>query len=76
MQIKDCNSCLEEVCDSHVRGFLCTNFHYYKCDQWENTYPGIIGKNAKLDFSLFLRDCYRRGINLFWEERIRSTLQL
>ena len=55
MQIKGCNSCLEEICDFHPRGHLCSNRHYDKCDQWENTYPGMIGKNPKRDFSLFLR---------------------
>ena len=68
VQIKGCNSCLEEVCDSHPRGHLCSNCHYDKCDQWENTYPAMIGKNPKRDFSLFLRDWYRRGFKLFWEE--------
>ena len=68
VQIKDCNSCLEEICDSHNRGFLCSNCHYDKCDQWENTYPGMIAKNPKREFSLFLRDWYRRGFKLFWEE--------
>jgi hypothetical protein len=33
-----------------------------------NTYPGMIGKNPKRDFSLFPRDWYRRGFKLFWEE--------
>ena len=68
IKIKDCNSCLEEVCDSHVRGFLCSNCHYDKCNQWENTYPGMIRKNSKRSFSLFLRDWYRRGFKLYWEE--------
>ena len=68
VQIKDCNTCLEETCDSHPNGYLCSNCHFDKCDQWENTYPGMIGKNPKRDFSLFLRDWYRRGFKLYWEE--------
>ena len=68
VQIKGCNSCLEEVCDSHPRGHLCSNCHYDKCKQWESTYPGMIGKNPNRDFSLLLRDWYRRGFRLFWEE--------
>ena len=46
VQIKDCNSCLEDVCNSHTKGFLCPNGH--KCDQWENTYPGMIVKNLNV----------------------------
>jgi hypothetical protein len=68
VQIKGCNSCLEEICDSHPSGHLCSNCHYDKCSQWENTYPGMIGKNPKRDFSLLLRDWYRHGSKLFWEE--------
>ena len=34
----------------------------------KNTFPGMIAKNTKPDFSLFLRDWYRRGFNLVWEE--------
>ena len=44
LQIKECNFCLENVCDSHTRGFLCSNCHYNKFNQWEDTYPGMIGK--------------------------------
>ena len=43
-QIKHFNSCVEDICYSHPRGYLCSNCHYNKCDQWENTYPGMIGK--------------------------------
>ena len=64
VQIKDCNSCLEDVYDSHTRGFLSTNCHYCKYDQWENTYPVMIAKNPKRDFSLFLRDWYPNGFKL------------
>ena len=48
VQIEDCNSCLEDVFDSHNRGFPCSNCHYDKCDQWENTYPGMIVKNTNV----------------------------
>jgi hypothetical protein len=29
----------------------------------------MIGKNPKRGFSLVLRDWYRRGFKLFWEEK-------
>jgi hypothetical protein len=54
VQIKGCNSWLEGVCDSHPTGHLRSNCHYDKCNQWENTYPGLIGKNPKRDFSFLL----------------------
>jgi hypothetical protein len=54
VQIKGCNFYLEG--ESHPKGHLCSNCHYDKCNQWENTYPGLIGKNPKRDFSLLLRD--------------------
>jgi len=44
VKIEDCNSCLEEIFDSHIISFLCSNFHYDKWDEWENTYPGMIAK--------------------------------
>ena len=47
VQIKDCNSYLEEICAFYRRGFLFSNCLYDKCDQWENTYLGMIGKNPK-----------------------------
>ena len=53
VKIKDCNSCLKAISDSHTRGFLCPICNYDKCDQWDNTYPGTIGKNLKRDFSFF-----------------------
>ena len=34
VQIKDCNSCIEDICEFHTKGFLCSNCHYDKCDQW------------------------------------------
>ena len=54
VQIKDYNLCLENICDFHTRVFLCSYYHYDKCDQWENTYFGMIGKKPKRDFSLIL----------------------
>ena len=42
MQIIDFNSCLKDICDSHTRYYLYFNCHYDKCDQGENTYPGMI----------------------------------
>ena len=44
-----------------------------KCDQWENTYPGMTEKNRKQDFRLFLRGWYCRGLNCFGRE---SSLRL
>ena len=55
MQIKGCNSYIEDDCDSHARDFLCSNCHYDKCDQWENIYTSMIANNPKIDLSLFLR---------------------
>ena len=31
---------------THARSFLC--FKYDKCDQWENTYPDMIGKTLNV----------------------------
>ena len=76
-----CVSCMEDMqCKSkivspilkrfktHIRGFLCSNCNYSKCDQWENTYIGLIRKNPKWEFGLFLGDWYLRGFKWFWEE--------
>ena len=59
VQIEDCNSCIEEMCDSHTRGFLCSKTYYDKCDQWENTHPGMIGKNPNVILDYYF---YETGI--------------
>ena len=38
--------------------------------------PGMIGKNPKCDFSLFLRDWYGRRFKLFWEEEFGERFNL
>ena len=48
VQIKDFNSCFEDVCDSHTKRFLCSRCCYDKCDHREITYPGMIGKTLNV----------------------------
>ena len=60
IKIKDCNSCIEEIYDSHTRGFPCFNCHYDKCDQVENTYPGMIGKNLNETGIIVALNCFGR----------------
>ena len=53
---------------THTRGFLCSDCHYDKCDQWKNTNPSLIAKNPRRNLILFSRDWYCRGLKFFWEE--------
>ena len=67
---------LQEICDSLTRGFFYSNYHYDKCDQWENHYPGMVAKKALKGFEIICRRLVSSWFKITLERRAWFPLQL
>ena len=73
MQIEDSSSCIENVCDSQTRSFLCSNCHYDKFDQNLILHLVRLKKNPRRNFKLLVRYFFSHDVKIFEKEKMVYT---